>query len=217
MSIQKPDVCNPSFNLDVATNNNICPLENNQLEDLKEKEKNYLRSNAFEKILNKNSKKLLIKKNNKWRIYILLKKRKEEKNQNINRNNLIKYWNKTNICADKYSYALFIKLKIVKYINYYFAAVYPDQDYPLFDEYESFMREHFRNESALIQKVNFFNPEPKNTENENIQNIVNDAINVVENNIEVEEEEYSFFSDVDRFCDNCLKNKSDDSQELYEN
>ena len=147
----------------------------------------------------------------------MLKKRKEEKNQNINRNNLIKYWNKTNICADKYSYALFIKLKIVKYINYYFAAVYPDQDYPLFDEYESFMREHFRNESALIQKVNFFNPEPKNTENENIQNIVNDAINVVENNIEVEEEEYSFFSDVDRFCDNCLKNKSDDSQELYEN
>ena len=49
MSIQKPDVCNPSFNLDVATNNNICPLENNQLEDLKEKEKNYLSSNAFEK------------------------------------------------------------------------------------------------------------------------------------------------------------------------
>ena len=35
--------------------------------------------------------------------------------------------------------------------------------------------------------------------------------------IEVEEEEYSFFSDVDRFCDNCLKNKSDDSQEFYEN
>ena len=65
MSIQKPDVFNPSDNLDIVTNNNICSLKNNQLEDLKEKEKIYLSSNAFEKILNKTSKKLLIKKNNK--------------------------------------------------------------------------------------------------------------------------------------------------------
>lgn len=212
MSLKNQYLINESINLDAGTKN--ISWENVNLEALKIYDiasiKSLTISKALEKILNKTSKKLLIKKDNKWSVNIKLYKRKEEKTKK----NFINYWHKCNICADKYSFILFFNLKIVKYINLYFKAVYPDKKYPLFDEYEKYMINNFRNESSLILKINFFNLDLKNSENENSNQIDNDAINIVENN--TEEEEYSFFGDVDKFCDNCLKNKRYDSEDFYD-
>ena len=129
--------------------------------------------------------------------------------EEINKNNLIDYWlSNTNIFANENINKLLAKLKLDKYIynKHYFLKAYPDCEYPLFDEYESYKNKTFNNKSSsFISKLSFFNSNNQNSINNNTIPIISNKdikINITQEETIFEEEyENSFIEDVNKFAD----------------
>ena len=184
--------------------------------------KNHLKSSDFNSIetnKNKTSKRPLIKSLYKWNKLILNKKRIMPSREKKTKQNLINFWQNNNIDAAKYSYELFKELKIDKYINFFFEKLYPNCEYPLFDEYEINNNKTFDNKSLFIQEINFYNCEQRNSQKNDDIHIINKKAIIInikqdENNFESEYEN-SFIEDVNRFADECLRNKLYNNQSSY--
>ena len=136
--------------------------------------------------------------------------------EKINKNNLVDYWlSNTNIFANENINKLLAKLKLDKYIynKHYFLKAYPDCEYPLFDEYESYKNKTFYNKSSsLISKLSLFNSNNQNSINNNTIQIISNKdikINIAQEEAIFEEEyENSFIEDVNKFADEYENNDS---------
>ena len=151
-----------------------------------------------------------IKKIPNWSKIYWRNKRNILLKEEINKNNLIDYWlSNTNIFANENVNKLLAKLKLDKYIynKHYFLKAYPDCEYPLFDEYESYKNKTFYNKSSsLISKLSLFDSNNQNPKNNNTIQIISNKdikINITQEETIFEEEEYenSFIEDVNKFAD----------------
>ena len=150
-----------------------------------------------------------IKKIPNWSKIYWRNKRNILLKEEINKNNWIDYWlSNTNIFANENINKLLAKLKLDKYIynKHYFLKAYPDCEYPLFDEYESYKNKTFNNKSSsFISKLSLFDSNNQNSKNNNtIPKISNKdiKINIAQEEAIFEEEyENSFIEDVNKFAD----------------
>ena len=145
---------------------------------------------------NKASKILQIKIKPNWSKYLWIYKRNILLKEKLNKNNLVDYW---------------ISCNIFTYINTYFAKVFPNCDYPLFDEYELYKNKIIDNKLLFISKMSLFNSHLQNSKNNNNIPIINNSIKININEEETfSEEEYenSFIEDVNKFADEYENNES---------
>ena len=157
-----------------------------------------------------------IKKIPNWSKIYWRNKRNILLKEKINKNNLVDYWlSNTNIFANENINKLLAKLKLDKYIynKHYFLKAYPDCEYPLFDEYESYKNKTFNNKSSsFISKLSFFNSNNQNSINNNTIPIISNKdikINIAQEEAIFEEEyENSFIEDVNKFADEYENNDS---------
>ena len=157
-----------------------------------------------------------IKKIPNWSKIYWRNKRNILLKEKINKNNLIDYWlSNTNIFANENVNKLLAKLKLDKYIynKHYFLKAYPDCEYPLLDEYESYKNKTFCNKSSsLISKLSLFNSNNQNSINNNTIPIISNKdikINIAQEEAIFEEEyENSFIEDVNKFADEYENNDS---------
>ena len=158
---------------------------------------------------NKASKILQIKIKPNWSKYLWIYKRNILLKEKLNKNNLVDYWISCNIFTNKNIINFLVYLKLDKYINAYFAKVFPNCDYPLFDEYELYKNKIIDNKLLFISKMSLFNSHLQNSNN-NIP-IINNSIKININEKETfSEEEYenSFIEDVNKFADEYENNES---------
>ena len=158
---------------------------------------------------NKASKILQIKIKPNWSKYLWIYKRNILLKEKLNKNNLVDYWISCNIFTNKNIINFLVQLKLDKYINAYFAKVFPNCDYPLFDEYELYKNKIIDNKLLFISKMSLFNSHLQNSNN-NIP-IINNSIKININEEETfSEEEYenSFIEDVNKFADEYESNES---------
>ena len=158
---------------------------------------------------NKASKILQIKIKPNWSKYLWIYKRNILLKEKVNKNNLVDYWISCNIFTNKNIINFLVYLKLDKYINAYFAKVFPNCDYPLFDEYELYKNKIIDNKLLFISKMSLFNSHLQNSNN-NIP-IINNSIKININEKETfSEEEYenSFIEDVNKFADEYENNES---------
>ena len=158
---------------------------------------------------NKASKILQIKIKPNWSKYLWIYKRNILLKEKVNKNNLVDYWISCNIFTNKNIINFLVYLKLDKYINAYFAKVFPNCDYPLFDEYELYKNKIIDNKLLFISKMSLFNSHLQNSNN-NIP-IINNSIKININEKETfSEEEYenSFIEDVNKFADEYESNES---------
>ena len=158
---------------------------------------------------NKASKILQIKTKTNWSKYLWIYKRNILLKEKLNKNNLVDYWISCNIFTNKNIINFLVYLKLDKYINAYFAKVFPNCDYPLFDEYELYKNKIIDNKLLFISKMSLFNSHLQNSNN-NIP-IINNSIKININEKETfSEEEYenSFIEDVNKFADEYENNES---------
>ena len=193
----------------------------NIYESLKEpKDINAAIKQGIEIIKIKTSESLLINKIYKWNKIILNKKRIMPSREKKKKQNLINFWQNNNICAAKYSYELFKELKIDKYINFFFEKLYHNCEYPLFDEYEINNNKTFDNNSLFIQEIHFYNFEQQNSQKNDDIHIINKKAIIInikqdENSFFESEYENSFIEEVNKFADECLRNKVYNNQSSY--
>ena len=131
--------------------------------------------------------------------------------EKVNKNNLVDYWISCNIFTNKNIINFLVYLKLDKYINAYFAKVFPNCDYPLFDEYELYKNKIIDNKLLFISKMSLFNSHLQNSKNNNNIPIINNSIKININEKETfSEEEYenSFIEDVNKFADEYENNES---------
>ena len=158
---------------------------------------------------NKASKILQIKIKPNWSKYLWIYKRNILLKEKVNKNNLVDYWISCNIFTNKNIINFLVYLKLDKYINAYFAKVFPNCDYPLFDEYELYKNKIIDNKLLFISKMSLFNSHLQNSNN-NIP-IINNSIKININEEETfsgEEYENSFIEDVNKFADEYENNES---------
>ena len=158
---------------------------------------------------NKASKILQIKIKPNWSKYLWIYKRNILLKEKLNKNNLVDYWISCNIFTNKNIINFLVYLKLDKYINAYFAKVFPNCDYPLFDEYELHKNKIIDNKLLFISKMSLFNSHLQNSNN-NIP-IINNSIKININEEETfsgEEYENSFIEDVNKFADEYENNES---------
>ena len=163
---------------------------------------------------NKASKILQIKIKPNWSKYLWIYKRNILLKEKVNKNNLVDYWISCNIFTNKNIINFLVYLKLDKYINAYFAKVFPNCDYPLFDEYELYKNKIIDNKLfklLFISKMSLFNSHLQNSKNNNNISIINNSIKININEKETfSEEEYenSFIEDVNKFADEYENNES---------
>lgn len=160
---------------------------------------------------NKASKILQIKIKPNWSKYLWIYKRNILLKEKLNKNNLVDYWISCNIFTNKNIINFLVYLKLDKYINAYFAKVFPNCDYPLFDEYELYKNKIIDNKLLFISKMSLFNSHLQNSKNNNNIPIINNSIKININEKETfSEEEYenSFIEDVNKFADEYENNES---------
>ena len=158
---------------------------------------------------NKASKILQIKIKPNWSKFLWIYKRNILLKEKVNKNNLVDYWISCNIFTNKNIINFLVYLKLDKYINAYFAKVFPNCDYPLFDEYELYKNKIIDNKLLFISKMSLFNSHLQNSNN-NIP-IINNSIKININEEETfsgEEYENSFIEDVNKFADEYENNES---------
>ena len=117
-------------------------------------------------IIDRTSKKLLIKKINGWSKFHRSKKICNWQKIKKNKINLIKYCQNNNISTIKYSYE-FVNLKIYKYISDSFVIANPHNNSPLIDAYEEYENKIFHNISPFIYFIHLFNSKEENSQNNN--------------------------------------------------
>ena len=158
---------------------------------------------------NKASKILQIKIKPNWSKYLWIYKRNILLKEKVNKNNIVDYWISCNIFTNKNIINFLVYLKLDKYINAYFTKVFPNCDYPLFDEYELYKNKIIDNKLLFISKMSLFNSHLQNSNN-NIP-IINNSIKININEEETfsgEEYENSFIEDVNKFADEYENNES---------
>ena len=124
---------------------------------------------AIDDIVKCKKPKLIIKKCNSWKKFLLNNKRKISKKYERNKAKLIKYWKYNYIDTSKYDYKLFISLTIERYINDFFDIIINYYESPLFDLYNQIL---LGIHESFIHKIEIF---CHNENSDNSDDIINDA------------------------------------------